>query len=236
MTELPELMGMVVLASIVGGVLHLDRTAAFQFLISRPLVSSVVTGLLFGDAATGLLIGMVLELLWLGIQPLGTVLPPDDTIVAVAATAGAIATGRLFGTSGAAPMGFSVLVALPLSAAGRIVDIEIRRLNGFFLRRARRAARAGDVGGVQRQHILGIVSFFSFFSLFSLAGILVVILAVLLIYPLLPERIMGAFGWIFWSLPFFGAGAMVGREGKELRFGAIYLLSYGLLFLVARMW
>ena len=82
------------LTGIISGGLHLDRTAAFQFLISRPIVASVITGIALGEPAVGLGAGLVLELLWLGIHPLGTSIPPDDTVVAISVPAGVIIAGR----------------------------------------------------------------------------------------------------------------------------------------------
>ena len=49
--------------------LGLDRTAALQIMISRPLVAGPLVGLLLGDALTGLTVGMLLELLWLCRMP-----------------------------------------------------------------------------------------------------------------------------------------------------------------------
>ncbi len=220
---------MVVILSIVGGLLHLDRTAAFQFLISRPLVSSTVTGLILGDVKTGLMIGMVLELLWLGTQPLGTALPPDDTIVAVAAPAAAIITGRLLGSMDASLLGLSVLISLPLSEGGRVVDSRVRRINGIFLARAKAAAGNGDIGRVERQSLAGLASFFLFFTVLSGVAVSCALAATYLLYPHLPRAVVTGLTWIFWSLPFFGCGAVLGREKGFLTFGISYLLTFSLM-------
>ncbi len=66
--------------------LGLDRTAAFQFMVSRPIVAAPLTGWLIGDAMAGLQIGAMIELLWLGRLPVGAAVPPDDTQVAIGAT------------------------------------------------------------------------------------------------------------------------------------------------------
>lgn len=227
--DMGSLSWMVVLTSIVGGLLHLDRTAAFQFLISRPLVSSTVTGLILGDVKTGLLIGMVLELLWLGAQPLGTALPPDDTIVAVAAPAAGIITGRLLGSMDASLLGLVVLISLPLSEGGRLLDSGARKINGIFLSRAKAAAGNGDIRGVQRQNIAGLTSFFLLFTLLTGIGVLCVLTATYFLYPHLPRTVMIAFAWIFWSLPFFGCGAVLGSQRGFLTFGITYLLIFSLM-------
>jgi mannose PTS system EIIC component len=224
-----SLFWMVLITSIVGGLLHLDRTAAFQFLVSRPLVSSTVTGLILGGVETGLLIGIILELLWLGTQPFGTALPPDDTVVAIAAPAAGILAGRLLGSMDVSLLGLSVLVSLPLSEGGRLVDVGARKINVIFLDRARTAAKNGDIGGVERQSIAGLASFFLAFTLLTGAGILGVLGITYLVYPHLPGTIMVAIGWIFWSLPFFGCGAVLGRQKGFLTFGVSYLVAFALM-------
>jgi PTS system N-acetylgalactosamine-specific IIC component len=231
--ELGEVLSLAGILSIVGGLLHLDRTAALQFLFSRPLVSSVVTGLILGDLKTGLLIGVVLELLWLGAQPLGTALPPDDTIVAVAAPAAAIITGRLLGVTEAPLVGLAVLVSLPLSEAGRLLDAKVRKLNGVFVARAKAAAKQGDIRGIQRQNYAGLVSFFIFFALLTGIGVLAASALTCLLYPRLPAAVMTALTWIFWSLPFFGCGAVLGRQKGLLTFGITYILAFGLMVSLA---
>ncbi len=234
MAGVGNLIVMIAITSIVGGLLHLDRTAAFQFLISRPLVSSTVTGLILGDMKTGLLIGMVLELLWLDTQPLGTALPPDDTIVAVVVPASAIITGRLIGSTGTSLLGLTVLISLPLAEVGRMLDVRVRKVNGSFLARAKAAAKRGDIRGVQRQHFAGLTSFFIYFTIFTGIGIVFVFAVTSLLYPRLPGAATIALGWIFWSLPFFGSGALLGRQRGFVTFGTAYVMTYGTLVFLSR--
>jgi mannose PTS system EIIC component len=219
----------VVILSIVGGLLHLDRTAAFQFLISRPLVSSTVTGLILGDVKTGLMIGMVLELLWLGTQPLGTALPPDDTIVAVAAPAAGIIAGRLLGSMDASLLGLALLISLPLSEAGRMLDSKVRKINGIFLARAKAAVKDGDIRKVERQSFAGLISFFLFFTLLSGMAVSYALGVTYVLYPHLGRVVIVALTWVFWSLPFFGCGAVLGRQKGFLTFGIAYLLTFSLM-------
>lgn len=216
----------VVAVSLAGGFLHLDRTAAFQFLVSRPLVASAVTGLILGDVQTGLLAGMVIELLWLGAQPFGTALPPDDTVVAVAAPAAGILAGKMLGSTGVPLLCLSVLAALPLSEAGRLLDVGVRRINGVFMDRAKAAAKRGDTRGVALQNISGLVSFFLFFTVLTAAGVLAVLGIAYFAYPLLPPAVVVGATWIFWSLPFFGCGAVLGRQQGFVTFGISYVVVF----------
>ncbi len=67
------------LAALVGGVCYLDRTAAFQLMLHRPLVVATAVGAIFGNLAAGAQVGAVLELLYLARLPVGASIPPDDT-------------------------------------------------------------------------------------------------------------------------------------------------------------
>ena len=69
------------------GFVSMDTTAAMQIMISRPLVSCMVTGLILGDYQLGLLIGIYLELIWINELPVGAVFFAEGNIGSVAATA-----------------------------------------------------------------------------------------------------------------------------------------------------
>ena len=72
----------VALAGAWGGLVRLERRAFLQAMFSRPLVAATGMGLLLGDAALGLYVGMVLELFYLGTASLGAALPENDTLAA----------------------------------------------------------------------------------------------------------------------------------------------------------
>jgi PTS system mannose-specific IIC component len=99
--------------------LGLDRTAFLQSMVSRPLVAAPLTGWLLGIPLAGLEVGMLLELLWLGQLPVGTVIPPDDTQVAIGATLLALTLERTLGLHGMPAVILCVLVAIPLGQFGR---------------------------------------------------------------------------------------------------------------------
>ena len=86
------------IAALAGGVIGLDRTAAGQFMVSQPIVAGPLTGLILGDVMAGLLIGALLELIWVMDVPVGTFVPANQTVAAVAATAIAV-----IGSGGSAP-------------------------------------------------------------------------------------------------------------------------------------
>ncbi|MCD6292493.1 MAG: PTS sugar transporter subunit IIC, partial [Deltaproteobacteria bacterium] len=80
--------------SFFGAFLTLDRTAVFQGMLSRPLIAATFAGALAGNWEIGLLLGASLELYYLSEIPVGSNIPTDDTLIALAAggTAAALST------------------------------------------------------------------------------------------------------------------------------------------------
>ena len=72
---------------LLGSLLVLDTTVAFQFLISQPLIACTVLGWFLGDIQLGLQVGMYLQLLWLSSMPVGAAIVPEGNIAAIVITA-----------------------------------------------------------------------------------------------------------------------------------------------------
>lgn len=121
-----------------------DGAAFGQFLISRPLVSGVLTGVILGDPVTGGLVGGALELLFLARLPVGAAHVPEPgpaAIPAVALAAGWPA-GVGAGPGGAGALAAAVVLGIVAAwAGGRTVTWQ-RRLNGRVVERMGRRARA----------------------------------------------------------------------------------------------
>jgi PTS system mannose-specific IIC component len=160
---------------LIGGLLAvglgLDRTAALQIMVSRPIVAAPLTGWLLGDALAGLQIGALLELLWLGRLPVGAAIPPDDTQVAIGAT---VMVATMSGNPGFHGLPFILLctlVAMPLGKVGQFLDHGVRRWNSRILERAESALADGRLREVERCHLRGIAHF----ALSSLATFFIVV-------------------------------------------------------------
>jgi PTS system mannose-specific IIC component len=139
--------------------LGLDRTAAFQFMVSRPIVAGPLTGCLLGDAMAGLQIGGMIELLWLGRLPVGAAVPPDDTQVAIGATVLAVSMSGVPGFSGLPFILLCTLVAMPLGKVGQYLDRGVRHWNGRILQQAEMALADGRLQDVEKCNLWGIVHF-----------------------------------------------------------------------------
>ncbi|MBN1543561.1 PTS sugar transporter subunit IIC [candidate division KSB1 bacterium] len=112
-----------------GGIVALDTTAAFQVMISQPLVACSVTGLIVGNMPLGLMCGIFLQLIWTAEIPAGAAYTSESNIGAVAATA--IAVIAFEQTLRQAPaIALALLFAVGLSfVAGKMVVL-VRRING----------------------------------------------------------------------------------------------------------
>lgn len=147
------------LGGVVAVIAGLDRTALLQVMVSRPLVAGPLTGLLLGVPESGLLIGALTELLWLGRLPVGAAIPPDDTQVAVAATTLTVllGAGQEYGMEALAI--FCLLLAMPLGKAGQLFDGWARERNGLLQKQAEVSIHAGCDQGLERLHLKGLFHF-----------------------------------------------------------------------------
>lgn len=182
----------------------LDRTAAFQVMLSRPIVAGPLTGLVLGDPLVGLQVGMLVELLWLGRLPVGASIPPDDTQVAIGGTFLSIAFASAeYATS--VTIVFCILIAMPLAKSGQFFDRMARRANDHMTKRAERNVLTGDLGSVDRLHLVGI----GHFALSSLLTFIVVAglggLICLAIMPYFAPMLAAPINWL--ELAFILVGA-----------------------------
>jgi mannose/fructose/N-acetylgalactosamine-specific phosphotransferase system component IIC len=192
----------------VGGIIGLDRTAAGQFMVSQPIVAGPITGWILGDVTTGLVIGAVLELIWVLDIPVGTFVPADATIGAISAT-----TIAVLGSRGSAPLdqiGFSILLTTGMVPVTMMVDALVRKWNSRLAETA--VAAAGEDAGrkLTQAHLSGLVIFFlKSFILYMV--FLPVGLGAVLLFVRLPEKFHSAMMLFVKLLPLLGA-AVVARK------------------------
>jgi PTS system mannose-specific IIC component len=198
------------LAGMVAMLTGMDRVALIQVMISRPIVAGPLTGWLLGNPLTGMEVGMLLELLWLGRLPVGAAIPPDDTQVAVGATVLALTVGPFLGMKGMPFVILSVLIAIPLGKFGQIFDRLARYANDRLAISGEKALMAGNIKGLERCHLYGLVSF----ALSSLATAVVIVLVgsfvLYTVAPLLIDAVRQAGLSLQYSLTLVGAAALLG--------------------------
>jgi len=152
------------LIAAVGGVLALDSTSLGQFMVSRPLVAGALAGALIGDPATGLFIGVLLELYLLVSFPSGGARFPEGSTATVVATATAAAVG-----DGPAAIPLGIAVGLLWGQVGGFSISLMRRLNGKMVP----DAEGTGSGRIVRAHLSAVAMDFTRGALVTLAGVVV---------------------------------------------------------------
>ncbi len=150
------------LAAILGAIVYLDRTAAFQLMLHRPLVVATAMGALFGNVSAGAQVGAVLELFYLARLPVGASIPPDDTGAALFAGAAAAAASSSVGLD-AGSFTALLLLSVPCAELGKAVDRLVRRVNGKIAALTLESVERGDSQAVEHGLFAGV-------ALFALAG------------------------------------------------------------------
>ena len=161
-------------ASFAGGLLSLDVSAWGQIMVSRPIVSAPLIGFLLGDFRTGLIIGAILELIWINVKSVGAAIPPDATIVAVTCTTLIMLTERRFGLDNNFQGSYRMVVlalTMPLGEIFRSIDIKQRRLNAHFVHYLDREIPKGNLRAIEKVNYFSLFLFFLKGFLFSLVAI-----------------------------------------------------------------
>lgn len=207
----------IICISFAGGLLCLDRVF-IQAMISRPVIIAPVVGVILGDPYTGLIVGALLELLWIDRLPIGIYVPPNDSIAAAGAAALAIGVGQTLGAVTKELTALAILVAIPLGILAKKIDVKIIESNNLLSDRALLAAKAGDFRAIESKIYLGLAKVFLFYfaSLFILQIAFIPLL--IWLYPKLPAAIHTMLSLTYLFLPLLGIA--VGINTIKLR-GAI---------------
>ncbi len=136
---MPEHLYASLLIALIGGIVDLDSTATWQFMMSQPIVAAPLTGLflgsLFGEAAAGLklglMVGTILQLLWIEQLPLGMNVPPDAALASVLSVALGFIAGFGYESYSEREVCYTValLLSVSLGLLGRSLDMFVRRIN-----------------------------------------------------------------------------------------------------------
>ena len=209
----------------------LDRMAALQVMVSRPIVAAPLVAWLLGDPLAGLQIGMMVELLWLARLPVGAAIPPDDTQVAVASSVLAINLGRMLEAPGIELLLLCLLVAIPLGKVGQFFDRFSRQYNIRLMAQAQNCLAAGNLRGTEFQHLRGLLSF----SLAAVGTYVVIVfggfLLVPLIWPLVKHSLTYSSSWLQLALPLVGVAVILGTINVS-RALTLFCASFGMAFLL----
>jgi PTS system mannose-specific IIC component len=207
------------LAGLWGGLLALERRAFLQAMISRPLVAATGMGLLLDDLQSGLAVGVVLELFYLGSANLGAALPENDTIAATGAAAAAAGLSGGTGLSTPTMWSLAIIFFVGLGTTGRLFDRGLERYSSRLASKAMRSAEQGDLAGAVRQNLWGMWPVFvSFGALTALCALFGFLLSP--IVAALPLRVARGLAWAYPAMA--SVAAAIAVRGSHARNAALY--------------
>ena len=181
MTVLALLIDLGVVAGI-GGLLSLDRRATFQFMLSQPLVAVTIIGLYFGDLHTAVMLGSLLQLLWMSCVMFGANVPHNDTLAAITIAAGAFLFGRYVEPIDSSTWIIALLVGAPTCLLGQWIDIRLDHMNLALAERADKAGEAGET------HVISFLIFRAIVQAFAVNTVATLVTSALVFTVLLYTR------------------------------------------------
>ncbi len=150
-------MEQLIILSLIAGGINLDTRAAFQFMISRPIISGPVIGYFLGELEFGLMAGIFLELLWINVIPMGAAIPPETSLSGMLAVSLAIMCDR---PSLEGAFILAILYAVLCSSVFRWSDITLRRLNTYWAHFLDRKMERGGLSWVDAVIYFGVITVF----------------------------------------------------------------------------
>lgn len=105
----------VIVLGVIAAVILLDKYAVGEFGFSQPIVSGTILGAIFGDISSGIFLGAMLQLIFLGESPFGGDIQPDGQ------AAGIIGTGSYFILASSNSPEHSLFLAIIFALIGGII-------------------------------------------------------------------------------------------------------------------
>jgi PTS system mannose-specific IIC component len=216
------------LAALLGGIAYLDRTAALQLMLHRPLVVATVMGAVFGNLAAGAQVGAVLELLYISRLPVGASVPPDDTGAAVFAGAAAAAASTSLGLD-AGSYTFLILLSVPCAEIGKYADRFVRRVNGRIAHLTMETVDRGDSRAVEHGLMAGFLLYAAVGMLLTLLFAGVGVAAATSLLPRFGPASRAQFSVLLPLIPLLGAASVFSCSRTE-RTGPAFYMTMGMVF------
>ena len=206
--------------------LSIDVRTIGGTMLSRPLVVAPLTGFLMGDARTGFLVAYFIELVWVGMLPVGAYLPVEVLPVTVVSVYLASTYTASLGSFSESIIMFCIIISIPVGFMSRWLESHIRELN----------SRLSDYldGEVQEERIpnVELITYMNI-AVTLLKGFLVCFVPIffgshvlLNVYNSLPDNVKAALGTSFYLVPLVGIAVVM-----EIFFMKKYTLHFALSFI-----
>jgi PTS system mannose-specific IIC component len=155
---------------VIAGLAAVERKGFLQAMLSRPIALAPAVGWALGDVQGGLLVGVPLELLWLGAVNLGAALPVHEALGAAAIAGGTVLAGRAVGGVSPEVAVLAVLLCAPLALLGRRADRLVEIWNERLALSAEALLASGQMRAALRRNLYGLALPFLIAALLAPAG------------------------------------------------------------------
>jgi len=212
-----------VILGLLAGLAAVERKGFLQAMLSRPIVLGPLIGWALGDAAAGLLLGPVLELLWLGAVNLGAAVPVHEALGTSAVVGGAVLAARRMDAPVSLEIALLALaLMLPVALIGRYGERRAEAWNERILARAEAELLCHRVRAAARCNLYGLGISFLFAALLAPAAAAVAAALIPALLRAVPRLAMPL------RVAYFAAGATAcAAAAKALRARAAPLSFFG---------
>ncbi|OGL48702.1 MAG: hypothetical protein A3C43_02495 [Candidatus Schekmanbacteria bacterium RIFCSPHIGHO2_02_FULL_38_11] len=200
------------IASLIGSLIGLDRTAVFQTMVSQPIVTAPVIGFLFGNYTAGIAIGIALQLIWLFSLQIGAAIVLNSTLASVIVTSSTIemmntisGENKMF----TAIAVFSFLLCLPFLFIEQKMDMLVRKVNVFWSKKAEELINEEKFSAIGYANLSGIFFFFLKNFLFLLVSTIIITGIITMSYPVLPSSFFEGLNLFFILMPLLGIAVVL---------------------------
>ena len=184
---------------LVGALLELDTTYAFQLTFSRGIIAGPLLGLLCGDPLTGLQVGIFTELLFVDTTPLGGTLPPSAAICCAVTLA--VCSFQI-------PVYFAFFFGVLSAILFSLTEVYMRKRRGNWMARAEQKIRRNP--SYLRHCVLEALAFSfmtNFVFILVVGGVCGAILKELI--PFVPEQMYWAGKFSYMAVPWIGLATLL---------------------------
>ena len=205
----------IILICVIGGLVALDNTEAFQTLFSQPLFIGPLIGMILGDIPGGLKTGILFQLIYFWVMPIGTANFPEPGIGSVVGCTGYITLTRLFPDRTNLILFLLVLFVLLFSQLSGWTLIKQRQFNSRLLPKADLYAEEVQSKGLNRLFLMALGGSFLRGLIITGAGIFLIFILVkpaLNILGFIPERFLQNLDLPLWGV---GIGMMIYLFGRK---------------------
>jgi mannose/fructose/N-acetylgalactosamine-specific phosphotransferase system component IIC len=224
--DIPVLMRIIV-ASLVGAILCLDRIV-LQVMLSRPIVVASIIGLILGTPLTGLTAGALIEIFWIDKSPLGTFVPPNDSVVAIVTAITVITLGANQPLIRKELLVLAILFYLPLGSVSQKLEPLTARFNEMVSDKALQQAECENQNMKNISPVGPILIYFIYTLSLIALPLAIGLLFIPWIYDQLPPFAQMALFYTYYPLPLIGVAVVLTttqHKKAPAYFSIIFLVS-----------